>query len=67
MSDSLHPTIRTILATHGMPQSCEHSYAYEGSSDGGAPWRCEYCGEEAPREWLVDQAAYTQEDSDRHS
>ena len=48
-----------------MEQDCEHEYAYEGSSDGGPPWRCEHCGEEAPHEWLEDQARYLQEEEDR--
>ena len=61
----MHPLFREILAAHGAP--CEHEYAYEGSSDGGPPWRCEHCGEEAPREWLEDQARYLQEEEDRRS
>ena len=48
-------------------ETCEHEYAYEGSSDGGPPWRCEHCGEEAPHEWLEDQARYLQEEEDRRS
>jgi hypothetical protein len=55
-----------LAEARGEAVPCDHEYAYEGSGDGGAPWRCKHCYEEAPREWMEEQSAYIQESSDRY-